>query len=93
MGASTAAKTMIGFKRAKLEKHIPLDATAAAARSLRHAAAIDGIVHLVVHADDVPIAAAINTRGRPCFGWPSVVLDRISDSRFLSFNFSFGIRF
>ena len=46
-------------------------------RSLRHAAAIDGIVHLVVHGDDVLIAAAINTRGRPWFGWPSVVLDRI----------------
>ena len=40
-------------KLAKFEKHIPLDMTAAAALSLRHAAAIDCIDHLVIHGDDV----------------------------------------
>ena len=30
----------------------------AAARSLRHTVAIDGIVHFVVHGDDVPLIAA-----------------------------------
>ena len=46
----------------------------AAARSLRHAAAIDGIAHLVVHGDGVPlIAAAIDAEpywafhGSGCF--------------------------
>ena len=57
-------------KRAKFEKHIPLDVTAAAARSLRHTAAIDRINHLVVHGDDVPLIVAaidaeVNDVARP----------------------------
>ena len=92
---------MIKYKWANLHKHIPLDAIATAACSLRHATAIDRIVHLVVRGDDVRlIAVAINAEptkhrqaGRQNGTEPSVVLDLFFCARpctFSFFNLSFG---